>query len=303
MFTVVALVLGPAGPSQAQARASSDSAAANGAMTASGSGTITSLTPTPTRPDPTPTPVTQLTGYVWPMSGGNVSLPFEATGWGEFIVGGDKFHDGVDMATWCGDRIVAAHEGTVLAAGRHFDDFLGWRGPLSPYYDRLTAKHLWNFLPIVVVIDDGNGYRSIYAHMSALTVKVDQHLKAGQLLGYEGMTGNATGCHLHYGLFSPIETLDFGLDAGVAGRMLLPPAETARVNPLLVLPYRNEVEEMRSLRPLEAAAWALGFGSERLANPTPSPSPSPSPSLSPSPRSSPSPSPSPRSSPRSSTAP
>ena len=87
---------------------------------------------------------------------------------------------------------------------------------------RLDQKHLWNTLPIVVVIDDGNGYRSIYAHFSKIVVKKGQTVKAGQLLGYEGMTGRASGCHLHYGLFSPQETDSFGIDAAVAKRMKLP---------------------------------------------------------------------------------
>ena len=234
------------------------------------------------------TPPGQLTGYVWPLAGANITLPFEATHWGEFMVGGQLFHDGVDMTTWCGDRIVAAHDSVVLAAGRHFDDYMGWQGSLADYYARLDSKRLWNYLPIVVVADDGNGYRSVYAHMSVLTVKVGQHLKAGQLLGYEGMTGNATGCHLHYGLFNPNEPSAFALDPGVSTRMRLPGSETARVDPLMVLPYRNDVIEMRTLRPLDAAAWAAGARAELLVfPPPPPPPPTPAPTPSPAPTSSP----------------
>ena len=53
-------------------------------------------------------------------------------------------------------------------------------------------------LPIVVVIDDGNGYRSLYAHLSAVRVKPGQHVRAGQVIGYEGSTGMSTGCHVHF---------------------------------------------------------------------------------------------------------
>jgi murein DD-endopeptidase MepM/ murein hydrolase activator NlpD len=229
---------------------------------------------------PTPLPISELVGYVWPLANGRITLPFEKTDWGDFMVDGERFHDGVDMATFCGDRIVAAHDGVVLAAGRHFDDFLGWQGDLSAYYARLDAKHLWDYLPIMVVIDDGNGYRSLYAHMYLLTVNVGDWVTAGQLIGYEGMTGNATGCHLHYGLFSPLEKATFGVDTGVVARMLLPTTETARVNPLLVLPFRCDVVETRSLRPSEAAACPAA---------TPPPSPSPTPSASPSPSHSPKP--------------
>ncbi len=89
---------------------------------------------------------------------------------------------------------------------------MGWVGDLQPYLDRLEKKHLWSTLPIVVVIDDGNGYRSVYAHFGKVVVKKGQVVKAGQLLGYEGQTGRASGCHLHYGLFSPLETATFGID-------------------------------------------------------------------------------------------
>lgn len=229
---------------------------------------------------PTPLPISELVGYVWPLANARITLPFEKTDWGDFMVDGERFHDGVDMATFCGDRIVAAHDGVVLAAGRHFDDFLGWQGDLSAYYARLDAKHLWDYLPIMVVIDDGNGYRSLYAHMYLLTVNVGDWVTAGQLIGYEGMTGNATGCHLHYGLFSPLEKATFGVDTGVVARMLLPTTETARVNPLLILPFRCDVVETRSLRPAEAAACPVA---------TPPPSPSPTPTASPSPSHSPKP--------------
>jgi murein DD-endopeptidase MepM/ murein hydrolase activator NlpD len=153
-------------------------------------------------------------------------------------VGGQAVHDGVDLATFCGDRIVAAHDGTVLAAGRHFDDFLGWVGDLRPYYARLETKKLWTTLPIVVVIDDGNGYRSMYAHFGKVVVKPGARVHAGDLLGYEGRTGHATGCHLHYGLFSPFERDTFVLDPDIARRMKLPSAEVARVDPLLLFPPR-----------------------------------------------------------------
>ena len=132
------------------------------------------------------------------------------------MVNGKRFHDGVDLATFCGDRVVAAHAGTVLAAGRHFDPELGWVGSLAAYTKRLDAGHLWSELPILVVIDDGNGYRSMYAHFGRIVVKRGQTVTAGQLLGYEGATGHATGCHLHYGLFSPWEQQTFSLRSEVA---------------------------------------------------------------------------------------
>jgi murein DD-endopeptidase MepM/ murein hydrolase activator NlpD len=170
-----------------------------------------------------------------------LTLPFGPTVWGSRLVNGERFHDGIDLATFCGDRITAAHGGRVIAAGRRYDDAMGWVGDLGPYYERLDKKRLWMTLPIVVVIDDGNGYRSMYAHFGRIVVKRGQHVKAGQLIGYEGATGRASGCHVHYGLYSPLETATFAIRPDVVKRMKLPRREIARVDPLLVLPPKAGV--------------------------------------------------------------
>jgi murein DD-endopeptidase MepM/ murein hydrolase activator NlpD len=188
---------------------------------------------------PTPAPVSSLTGYVWPIAHPRLTLPFGPTPWGSRVVDGHLFHDGVDLATFCNDRIMATHDGVVLAAGRQFDDLIGWVGNLGAYYHRLNVHHLWPDLPIVVIIDDGNTYRSVYAHFWKVVVHPGQHVHAGQLIGYEGMTGHATGCHLHYGIFSPYQTATFGIVPKVAKDMRLPTLEIARIDPLLVLPYRR----------------------------------------------------------------
>lgn len=186
-----------------------------------------------------PTDPSRLSGYRWPVAHPRITLPFGPWRAGSRIVDGEPFHDGVDMATFCGDRVVAAHDGVVLAAGRHYDSQMGWVGDLRPYLDRLDAKSLWTTLPIVVVVDDGNGYRSLYAHFGKIGVKRGDTVHAGQLLGYEGRTGHASGCHLHYGLFSPLETKTFAIDPAVAAHLKLPLWEIARIDPLLVLPARG----------------------------------------------------------------
>jgi murein DD-endopeptidase MepM/ murein hydrolase activator NlpD len=214
----------------------------------------------PATPAPTRAP---LTGYVWPLKNAMVTLPFGTTDWGEWIVDGKRFHDGLDIATFCGDYVLAAHDGTVLAASRQYDDYLGWVESLKPYYDLLDRKKWWSSLPIVIVIDDGNGYRSIYAHEYKVTVKPGQHVTAGQVIGYEGQTGNASGCHVHYGLFDTAETATFAMNPDVVAKNYVPAHEIARVDPLLVLPFRCEVEEQRVLRPAEA----VGCGP--LPTPTP----------------------------------
>ena len=102
-----------------------------------------SPSPTPTiAPSPTPLPVAELSGYQWPLPRGRLTLDFGPSAWGSRIVDGEAFHDGIDLATFCGDKIVAAHAGTVLAAGRRFDHLLGWVGDLQPYIDRLEKKQL-----------------------------------------------------------------------------------------------------------------------------------------------------------------
>jgi murein DD-endopeptidase MepM/ murein hydrolase activator NlpD len=193
--------------------------------------------PTPS-PRPMPAAPASLTGYQWPLPKGRLTLEFGPSPWGSRIVNGEAFHDGIDLATFCGDRIVAAHAGTVIAAGRRYDALMGWVGDLKPYFDRLEKKQLFGTLPIVVIVDDGNGYRSVYAHFGKLKVHRGDAVKAGQLLGWEGATGRASGCHLHYGLFSPLETATFAMDPDVAKRMKLPTQQIARIDPLLVLPDR-----------------------------------------------------------------
>ena len=101
-------------------------------------------------------------------------------------------------------------------------------------------------LPIMVVIDDGNGYRSMYAHFGRIVVRKGDTVKAGDLLGFEGMTGRASGCHLHYGLYSPEDPGVFRIRPDVVKRMKLPKAQIARIDPLLVLPPRRGINASRN---------------------------------------------------------
>jgi murein DD-endopeptidase MepM/ murein hydrolase activator NlpD len=182
-------------------------------------------------PDPS-----QLTGYRWPISHAFISNGFGKGYPGGFVIDGVTAHDGIDVANFCGSRITAAHDGTVLSAGRHHEGYVGWIGDLTPYREKLDAAGAWRTRAIAVVIDDGNGYRSVYVHLSKVNVHAGDVVKAGDLIGWEGQTGNATGCHLHYAIFSPAETDSWLLEPKARERSLLPDREIARIDPLLVLP-------------------------------------------------------------------
>ena len=220
-------------------------------------------TPAPATPSPTPSPIPAvvlpprpepvvapargadgpaardprlLRGYRWPLVNGVITSPFGPSPFGALLVGGERFHDGLDIASFCGDHVLAAHDGRVLAAGRKFDPFIGWIGSIGPHTRRMDRLNAWWELPITVIIDDGDGYRSIYAHLNAVAVKPGQWVRAGQQIGWEGATGFATGCHVHFGLFSTLETKRLELRPDVQKRTKYPRWEIARIDPLRVLP-------------------------------------------------------------------
>lgn len=189
----------------------------------------------PATPDPGPTsaPPAALTGYIWPLVDARMSSKFGPRSDGFVIINGKHAHDGLDLATWCGDHVRAAHAGTVLYAGRKFDPYLGYSKSMGDFYAHISNL---NSLPIVLVIDDGNGYRSVYVHLSVAKVGAGDVVKAGQTIGLEGATGRATGCHLHYGLIR----MDGAWQAVAPEHVgLYPPLVRERVDPLLVFPLRH----------------------------------------------------------------
>lgn len=141
-----------------------------------------------------------LTGYQWPLPGGRIYSFFELRDTGFFVIEGARVHAGIDVATFCGDDLLAAHDGTVLVGGRQAAREMGFDGSLDPFFDRIDQTGSLGRQSITVIIDDGNGYRSAYAHLREALVEPGDVVTAGDPIGLEGATGNASGCHLHYEL-------------------------------------------------------------------------------------------------------
>jgi murein DD-endopeptidase MepM/ murein hydrolase activator NlpD len=248
-----------------------------------------SAQPTPSpevkQPPPTSAPPEELTGYVWPLRDARITSRFGPRDFGGFtVIDGDEVHDGLDLARFCGTKVRAAHDGTVLYAGRRFDDYMGYLGSGSGVYERLERQGRINTLPIVVVIDDGNGYRSVYVHLSEARVEAGQEVRAGEVIGLEGATGYATGCHLHYALIrmdGPWQVVvpqlhPYGYPAFVR----------ERVDPLKVLPHDDEHAPARLRNKFaspspNASAPAATPDVSPGASPGVSPSPAPTPVASP----------------------
>lgn len=109
---------------------------------------------------------------IWPVQG-------EVTaGFGERVdpfSGEEAFHPGVDIAAPSGTPVRAAADGIVIGAGR---EEAGYGNE--------------------IVIDHGFGIATRYGHLRRIFVVEGQEVRQGQVIGAVGMTGRATGPHLHY---------------------------------------------------------------------------------------------------------
>lgn len=112
-------------------------------------------------------------GFISPLPGG--AYVTCAYGWRVHPIWGDKrFHSGVDLGASQGTPIYAIAAGTVTTATY---------GDANGYY---------------VSISHGNGYGSVYCHMTNYIVSVGDSVSQGQVIGYVGSTGWSTGPHLHF---------------------------------------------------------------------------------------------------------
>jgi murein DD-endopeptidase MepM/ murein hydrolase activator NlpD len=132
-------------------------------------------------PEPKAPPRTRVPAYIAQAPG----TTFQAPGGGNFIwpttTSGISqyfawYHPGIDMPNRVAPAVYSADGGTVVVAG--WPDNYG-------YGNR-------------VVVDHGNGYQTLYAHLSNIYVSAGQTVSRGQAVGQMGSTGRSTGTHLHF---------------------------------------------------------------------------------------------------------
>ena len=108
----------------------------------------------------------------FPVDGTSVSSSY---GWRrDPFTGESKFHKGMDIVCSMNTPVWAAASGTVIEAGENGSYGLN------------------------VLIDHGNGIKTRYAHLNKIIVKVGDTVQKSDKIAYSGMTGRATGPHLHF---------------------------------------------------------------------------------------------------------
>lgn len=114
-------------------------------------------------------------GWMTPVTSYRLTSPFGMRD--HPILGYPRMHNGVDMACPAMTPIYASRSGVVSVAA-------------------YQADGAGNY----VQLNHGDGYRSIYMHMTYYTVSVGQYVQQGQIIGYVGNTGLSKGDHLHFGI-------------------------------------------------------------------------------------------------------
>ncbi len=116
-----------------------------------------------------------------------------------------KFHAGLDLAAPTGTPIVAPADGVVHFSGR------------VPRKQSPRVANYGNF----VVLDHGNGTRTVFAHCDRLNVGSGEEVRRGDVIAWVGNTGRSTGPHLHYEVVvngRPVDPELFILDVAIPKR-------------------------------------------------------------------------------------
>lgn len=135
-------------------------------------------------------------------------------------------HDGLDIGMPIGTPILAALQGTVIGIGNT---------------DSVKACVGGSFGKWVMIQHD-NGLNTMYAHLSQIGVTQGQQVATGQVIGYSGETGYATGPHLHFGVYVSAVTKIIPLGQATGGdgacsKAVMPvPPVSGYLNPLNYLP-------------------------------------------------------------------
>ena len=138
-----------------------------------------------TKIDPSTLPPMQPGVLAMPVDVGKSSITqdYGATTFAKYGYRG-KWHNGIDIGVPIGTPVFAAEGGTVAAVGNQ--DAYCYRGAYGRF----------------VVINHENNLTTLYAHLSRQVVEKGDIVKRGQLIGYVGRTGYATGPHLHFSVFA-----------------------------------------------------------------------------------------------------
>ncbi len=132
-----------------------------------------------------------------------------------------QFHTGVDFSASVGTPIYAAADGMV------------WR---TDNNDKGTSRWKKYQYGRYILLKHGDNLSTLYAHLSRAVVKNGDIVKAGDLIGYSGNTGYATGPHLHFGVYWSA-SMEFKAIPPAAG--LVPLGVT--IDPMGYLPNENVV--------------------------------------------------------------
>ncbi len=124
----------------------------------------------------------------WPLDKVRITQYFGNTAFASSGAYGGKGHNGMDFAASIGTPIHAALTGTVVGTGN--TDLV--RGCYS-FGKWVMVKH-------------ANGLSTMYAHLSSISVSQGESVSTGDLLGFSGETGYATGPHLHFGVYVSAST-------------------------------------------------------------------------------------------------